>query len=178
MTFVSRKITAVGLGLLMIMGVAAIPAVAKAEGKIVVVDMMQAMTECKEGKRAQAELKRQAEKRQNEMKDLGDEINKLRSYLLDAQDMMKSDVKIQKEYELKKKMKQFNDLRDDVRQELASAERRLVEPLQRKMLELVQAIGVKENYELIMDKRSGVVYVPASRDITQEVISAYDAKYK
>lgn len=174
----SKKLIAAGLGTLMLLGMMAVPSTASAETKIGVVYMLRAIAECAEGKKARAELKRQDEKSQTEMKKLGNEINKLRAYLFDAQDMMKTEVRVQKQYELQKKIKQFNDMRDDRSRELAAAERRLFDPIKRKMAELIKAVGSKGKYDLIIAAEGGVVYHPMSADITAEIISAYDAKYK
>ena len=175
---VSKKLIAAGLGALLVLGLTAVPNVAKAETKIGVVYMLRAIAECKDGKKARAELKRQDEKSQTEMKQLGNEINKLRAYLFDAQDMMKSEVRVQKQYELQKKIKQFNDMRDDRARELSAAERRLFDPIKRKMAELIKAVGSKGKYDMIIAAEGGVVYHPKSADITGEIISAYDAQYK
>jgi outer membrane protein len=45
------------------------------------------------------------------------------------------------------------------------------------VVELVQDIGKKEGYTMIVEKRTGgVVYAPMSIDITDTVIQAYNAE--
>ena len=49
--------------------------------------------------------------------------------------------------------------------------------LQKEVVELVQEIGKKEGYTLIVEKRTGgVVYAQPSTDITDSVIEAYNAQ--
>ena len=149
---------------------------AQAQPKIAVVDMERAVSNCKEGKRAQAELKRKAEKLQSELKKLGQEVQKLRQELENTAMLLKPEAKLKKEREFQRKLRNFQDRQRDARQEMMDAERKAITPIGKKMVKVIQAIGAKHGYALITDKRVAI-YAPASADITEQAIAAYDKKY-
>ncbi|MCB2193000.1 MAG: OmpH family outer membrane protein, partial [Deltaproteobacteria bacterium] len=69
------------------------PAMAQAQVKIGVINMEQAVNDCKQGKRSQAELRRKASKLEEELKQLTEEVQKLRKDLENTAMLLKPEAK-------------------------------------------------------------------------------------
>jgi outer membrane protein len=159
---------ALGLGLAW-----SLPSPAQAGGKIAVVDMERAVNNCKAGKRAQAELKRKAEKLQAELKKLGKEVQKLRDELENTAMLLKAEARLAKQREFERKLRLLRDRQRDAKQEMMEAQRAAFAPILRKMQKIIRQIGAKGGYALITETRAALYY-PKSADITDQVIAAYD----
>jgi outer membrane protein len=62
-------------------------------------------------------------------------------------------------------------------EDFKALENRIISRIQKEVVELVQEIGKKEGYTLIVEKRTGgVVYAPTSIDITDAVIQIYNTQ--
>ncbi len=152
------------------------PAVAQAQGKIGVINMEQAVNDCKQGKRSQAELRRKAAKLEEELTQLNDDVAKLRKDLENTSMLLKPEAKLAKEREFERKARRLNDRRRDAQQEIREAQRDAFAPILRRMQEIIKVIGATGGYSLITESRSAL-YFPQSADITNEVIAAYDKKH-
>lgn len=149
------------------------PNPARAEGQIVVVDMERAVNECAAGKRAQAELRRRAEKLESELKGLGDEAQRLKDELEKTAPLLKPEAKLSKERELERKVRLFNDRKRDAQQEVREAQRDAFAPILREMTKVINDLGTRQGYSLILEARTAL-YAPKSADVTNQVIAAYD----
>ncbi len=173
MTF-SRKNTLAIAFLTCLLAVAlALPAQALAKGKIGVVDTERAVNNTKAGKRAQAELKRKLEKYQQEIKGLQVKFQKLQSELENSSMLLKPEAKLSKQRELERLGRQIRDRQRDAQQDWAEAQRQAYAPILAKMKKIIEDIGKKGGYSLIMETRFAIYY-PKSADITPQVIAAYD----
>jgi outer membrane protein len=152
------------------------PPAAWAADKIGVVNMDQAVNECKQGKRAQAELRRKASKLEAELKQLGAEVAELRKDLENTAMLLKPEAKLAKEREFERKARRFNDRKRDASQEMREAQRDSFSPILQRMSDIIRRIGAKSGYVLITESRTALYY-PKSSDITLEVIAAYDKQY-
>ncbi len=153
--------------------VLAAPAPAGAAIKIGVVDMERAVNNCKEGKRAQAELRRKADKFESELKGLRDEVQRLRKELENSAMLLKPEAKLSKQRDFERSLRKFQDRQRDAKGEMMEGQREVFAPILRKMQKVIQAIGAKGGYELITESRAAL-YFPKSADITNQVIAAYD----
>lgn len=152
------------------------PAMAQAQSKIGVVNMEQAVNDCKQGKRSQAELRRKAVKLEDELKQLNEDVQKLRKDLENTSMLLKPEAKLAKEREFERKARRLNDRRRDAQQEIREAQRDAFAPILRRMQDVLKVIGAKGGYSLITESRSALYY-PQSADVTSEVIAAYDKKF-
>ena len=152
------------------------PAVASAQSKIGVVNLDQAINNCKQGKRAQAELRRKAAKLESELKQLQEDVQKLRKDLENTAMLLKPEAKLAKEREFERKARRLQDRRRDAQQEMREAQRDSFAPILRRMNEVIKQIGATRGYSLVTESRSAL-YFPQSADITEELITAYDKKH-
>jgi outer membrane protein len=161
---------------ILVLSVWAVPSPSLAAGKIGVVNMDQAINECKQGKRAQAELRRKASKLEAELKKKGSEVAKLRKDLENTAMLLKPEAKLSKEREYERKARRFQQRKTDASQEMRESQRDAFSPILQRMSAIIKQIGAKSGYSLITESRAALFY-PKSADITQLVIAAFDKKY-
>jgi outer membrane protein len=151
----------------------AVPALAQTQGQVAVVDMERAVNESAQGKKAQIELRRKAERLESELKALTDEVQNLRKDLENAAMVLKPEAKLAKERDFERKARQLNDRTRDAQQEIQEARRDAFAPILRDMQKVIGEIGVKGGYAVILEARTAL-YHPKSADVTPQVIAAFD----
>ena len=151
---------------------------ALAEVKLGYVDLQRAVAEVGEGQSAKSRLKAEVDKRKAE---LDADQAKLRDdkALLDKQGaMMTEEIRNQKFTELQKRLFELTQKADKVQGELAEQERRELKKIFEKMDAIIQAIAQREGLTMVFEKTdSGLVYAPASLDLTNELVRTYNDKY-
>ncbi|MBI5521943.1 MAG: OmpH family outer membrane protein [Desulfarculus sp.] len=162
-----------GVLTLLIMTALALPSLALAQGPVAVVNLERAIFECAAGKKAQAELNRKADKLKAELKHLNDELQNMRKDLENTAALLKTEAKLAKERDFERKQRLLNDRKRDAEQEMNEATRDMLSPIQGKMIKIIDDMGTKGGYAVILDARMPL-YFPKSADITGQVIAAYD----
>jgi outer membrane protein len=145
--------------------------------KIGVIDLQRVIETSNQGKFAQAQIKKQKEKMEENLKKKGNEIEKIRQRLEREAMVMSKDAREEKEREARIKLNDFKSLQKRYRTELQSLEKKLIEQLKDDVFDLVNEIGKKEGYLLIISK-IGVLYSPNSIDITDQLIQRLNKKFK
>ena len=170
---IGRMSLVCGVLALLVLSYLALPTPARAQGQLAVVDMERAVNDTKAGKRAQAELRRKAEKLEAELKALGDEVGNLRKDLENTAVLLKPEAKLAKERDFERKVRLFNDRKRDAQQEIREAQRDAFAPILRDMGKVITDMGTKSGYAMILEARTALYY-PKSIDVTAQVIAAYD----
>ena len=137
--------------------------------KIGVVDVQRVMETSNAGKSAQAQIKQQKDKMETDLKAKGAEIEEIRQRLEREAMVMSKESREEKEREARIKLNDFKTLQKRYRTELQQLEKRLVSQLRNDTITLVNEIGKKEGYLLIIS-RVGVLYSPKTIDITDQLI--------
>ena len=144
--------------------------------KIGVVDLQRVMETSNAGKAAQAQIKQQKDKMETDLKDKGSEIEQIRQRLEREAMVMSKESREEKEREARIKLNDFKTLQKRYRTELQRLEKRLVSQLRDDTIALVDEIGKKEGYLLIIS-RVGVLYSPNTIDITDKLIKRLNEIY-
>ncbi len=154
-------------------------AAAHADIKLGYVDLQRALQEVAEGKDARSRLKTELDKKKNEFEG---EQAKLRDdkAVLDKQgSMMSEEVRNQKFTELQKRLFELTQRAEKLQAEMAQSEQRELKKIFEKMDPIIAAIAVREGLTMVFEKTdSGLVYAPASLDVTNELVRTYNDKYK
>jgi outer membrane protein len=144
-------------------------------GKVGIIDLQRCLQESMEGKRAsellqkkKAELQKSLDKRQQELLELRQEFEKQSMMLsMDAQESKKKTVE--------RKARELEYYLRDLNEEMARAQEKEKKRIFDELGTLIEKIGTREGYSLILEKRAGgVLYQDKSVDITDKVIKAYD----
>ena len=146
--------------------------------KIGVVDFQKILETSNAGKAGQAEIKKQGEKMESDMKKRGAEIEELNKKLEKDAMVGSKEMREEKEREAQIKIFDFKNLEKKYRAELQKLQTEIVVRIQKEVDAIVDEIGKKEGYLLVIEKReAGVYYAPASVDITDKLIQQYNAKF-
>jgi outer membrane protein len=151
-------------------------AVAADVAKIGIVDLQRVLETSNPGKSAQAEIKKQKDAMEQELKAKGAEIEQLRMQFERESMVMSKEKREEKERESRIKINDFKSLQQRYRSELQGLEQKLVSQLRDQVNALVTEIGKKEGYLLIINNFS-VMYAPGSIDITDQIIKQMNEKY-
>jgi outer membrane protein len=143
--------------------------------KIGVLDLQKILETSNAGKTIQAELKKEKDKMESDLKAKGEEIENIGKRLEREAMVMSKETREEKEREQRIKLGDFKTLQQKYRSELQKFEVELMNQLKNDVNELVEEIGKNEGYLLIINK-FGVLYAPSSIDITDQLIQKLDAK--
>jgi outer membrane protein len=144
--------------------------------KIGVIDLQKILETSTAGKSIQAELKKEKDKMEADLQKKGSEIENIRKRLERESMVMGKEMREEKERESRIKINDFKSLQKKYRSDLQKLEASLMNQLKIDIDEIVQEMGKKEGYLLIINK-FGVIYSPNSIDITDKVIGKLNPKF-
>jgi outer membrane protein len=142
------------------------------------VDIEEVMLSSGPGKKASEDFKKAFEKekeviqeRENELKKLKDELEKQRS-------LLKEEVLKEKEIDYQKKFRDYQLLVKDTNEELQAKDQDISKEIIPEILKVVNAIGEKENFSIIIDISSiPLTYHSRENDLTKRVIEEFNKTY-
>lgn len=144
--------------------------------KIGVVNVQRVLETSSAGKSAFAEIKKQKEIMEKELQKKKDEIDELRKQLEREAMVMSKEMREEKEREGRIKLNDFKTLQKKYIAELKESEKKFLNIIRADVSEIVERIGKKEGYLLIVNS-IGVLYAPTSIDITDQLIKEYNLKF-
>ncbi len=145
--------------------------------KIGVVDFQRILEVSSAGKSALAEIKSQGEKMEADLNKKDSELQELKKRLERKALAMSREMREEKEREFRIKINDLKSLEKKYKEKLRALNNRLVNRIKKDLFELIEEIGRKEGYLLIIEKHeAGVVYAPIAIDITDKLIPQYNKK--
>jgi outer membrane protein len=158
----------------------AFPAAAEAQTlKLGYVDLQRALNEVDEGKTAKAGLKREFDQKQKMLDEKQEELKRLKADFDKQSAVMAEEAKRDKQNELDRKFMEVQGLFVQLQKELSERERETTRGIFDKMAAIIREIAEAEAFTMVFEKSdAGLVYAPASLDLTNELIRKYNAKHK
>ncbi len=147
-----------------------------ADTRIGVVNIQRIVEGSSAGKKIQAEIKKEGMKLDADLKKRGANIENMKKKLEREAPVMSKEQREKKERELNIKVYDFKSLEKKYKETFFKFQNEKLDRMRKEILELVQDIGKKEGYHLIIQK-AGVLYFPDSIDITDKLIDLYNAKF-
>ena len=155
---------------------AALPLLAQTNGKVAVINVQSALVSTKDGQKAANDIttrfspkKADFEKRQNELNNLQDQLNRGRNTLSDEarQNLMR---------EIDQKTKSLKYDTEDAQTELNQEEQKVMGELFGRIRAVVDKYAKDNGYVLVLDDSSQqtMVYASSTIDITRDIIELYD----
>ena len=143
------------------------------------VDLQRALLEVDEGARAKARLQQKLEAKQKEL-DREQEALRKEKELLDKQaSAMSEETRLQKQTELQQKLFALAQKWEAGQKEMANMERNELKSIFDKMDPIIAELAQKAEVTMVFEKTdSGLVYAPASLDLTNELVRTYNLKHK
>lgn len=134
------------------------------------VDMQSIIASLPEYIKAEGELKALAAQYENDLKAMGDEIQRKADNYEKTQSTMNATKKQETETELQQLQQKFQQAYSDNQQALQKAQNEKLGPIQTKVLNAIQNVGKAGNYVYIMQTNSlPYISTTLSKDITAEV---------
>jgi outer membrane protein len=163
--------------LILALAFAASPAVA-AE-KTGFVDIREIMLTSSAGKKAAEEFKKAFEKDKAAIQEKEAELKKLKDELEKQRPLLKEDVIKEKELAYQKKFRDYQLIVKDSNEELQAKDQDLSKKMVPEILKLVQMIGEKEKYSMIVDVSAiPLAYFAKENDLTKRVVDEFNKTYK
>ncbi len=148
-----------------------------AEDKVGYVDMARAFNELEDSKQAKEQLKKDFDLKQKQLDEAQNKLKAKKDEFDAKSAMMKPEVKQQKQDELQKDFAQLQQTYMGLQQDLSKREGALVQDITRKLRKVVEKLGDRESYAMILDIGDGVLYYKRHQDITDQVIREYNKEY-
>jgi outer membrane protein len=149
-----------------------------AEGKLAYVDLQRALEETDDGKKAKAKLKADFDKKQKELNERQEELKKMKDDLDKRLPLMKPDAQAAEQKKFQDRFVELQNTYARLQKDLQDKEQEATSGIFRKLQQVVATIAEKQNFSLVLEKNSSVVWGQPSLDITNEVIRSYNAGKK
>ncbi|PIP37239.1 MAG: hypothetical protein COS92_07230 [Desulfobacterales bacterium CG07_land_8_20_14_0_80_52_14] len=146
--------------------------------KIGVVDFQKILSISEAGKMAQSEINKQGKQMETDLKKQGDDIEGIRKRLEQEALVMSKEKREEKERDFRIKVGDFKELQKKYASDFKEMERRLITKIQKEVMGLIEDIGKKEGYLLILERREGgLLYFPSTLDMTDRLIQLYNERF-
>ena len=145
--------------------------------KIGIIDFQRILETSDAGKAAQARINERGKIMEAELKTKGAKIEELRRKLEREALVMSKDMREEKERQIRININDLKAMQAKYINEFKAKEGQLIQDIQEEVFKLVEKIGNKEGFLLILEKReAGVVYGPNTIDLTDRIIQLYNAE--
>jgi Skp family chaperone for outer membrane proteins len=144
--------------------------------KIGVVNSQDVLEKSAEGKRVMAQIQDKDKQNQSRLSTLDEEIRKLETRINTQRLTLTNEAMMQLSSDLEKKRTERKRFGEDSLREMQEFTGRLFQRVQTELLPIIEQVGNDKNLDIILDlARSGAIYFNPTIDLTQEVITKYDA---
>ncbi|MCZ6832941.1 MAG: OmpH family outer membrane protein [Acidobacteria bacterium] len=171
----SRRI----LTLAALAGTLLLPGLAPAQEtlKVGVFDSKVVFAETAEGQRLQKVLNDKREEFRGEIQIKEQGIRELQQKLKEGEFTLSDDRKSLMQKNLQQKLVQLDSAKQEANTNLRIELEDVQNQLDRKLLEIIEAVGEKQNFSLIFESNTQVVYAAAAVDISQMVVDLFNESY-
>ena len=150
-----------------------------ADVKIGYVDLQRALNESEAGKRAKADFKVQVDRLEGQLKSKKDELERLKDELDRKAVVMRDEERRKLQDDFEHKRLDLKRRFEDSQAELQKKDNELTGEIIHDLQDIIKQIGDRDKYTLILELSSApVLYTDKSSDLTDQVLSAYNAKHK
>lgn len=158
------------------LSLAATPAFA--DLKVGYVDLQRALVEVHEGRAAKERLKSDLDKKKAEFETKQGKLRDDKAVLDKQGPMMSEETRNQKLADLQKRLFELTQEAEKLQVEMAQSEQKELKKIFEKMDPIIAGIAQREGLTMVFEKTdSGLVYAPASLDLTNELVRSYNDKY-
>jgi outer membrane protein len=152
---------------------------AAAADKTGFVDVREIMLNSNAGKKAAEDFKKTFEKEKATIQEKENELKKLKDELEKQRPLLKEEAIKDKELNYQKKFRDYQLMVKDSNDELQAKDQDLSKKIIPEIIKIVQAIGDKEKFTMIVDISSiPLAYYAKENDITKRVIDEFNKTYK
>jgi len=144
--------------------------------KIGVVNSQDVLERSAEGKRVMAQIQEKDKQNQGRLNTLDEEIRSLETRINTQRLTLTNEAMLQLSSDLEKKRTERKRFGEDSLREMQEFTGRLFQRIQTELLPIIEQVGKDKSLDVVFDlARSGAIYFNPTIDLTQEVITRYDA---
>jgi outer membrane protein len=144
--------------------------------KVGVVNSQDVLERSAEGKRVMAQIQDKDKQNQDRIGALDEEIRNLETRINTQRLTLTQEAMMQLSSDLERKRTERKRFAEDSLREMQEFTGRLFQRVQTELLPIIEQLGKDKNLDVIFDlARSGAIYFNPTIDLTQEVITRYDA---
>lgn len=165
------------LGLAQIAGAQAPASSAPVPVKVGVIQIQSAIVSTKDGQEAAAELEKRLGPKRADLETRQTEIRDLQEKLQRGGNTMAQTVKDDLQRQIDTKTKSFNRDMEDAQAEYENEQRKVVDDLGQKMMQIIDKYAQANGYAVILDvsnPNTPVLYASNTIDVTKDIIDLYD----
>jgi outer membrane protein len=145
--------------------------------KIGYVDMQKAIQSTEVGKKAKKELETEVASKTKEFEEKSKELKKMGEDFQKKSSVLSDEVKQKKAMELGQEEMKFRETYAKAQMDLQKKQANLTQPIVEKLHSIIDEIGQKEGYTVILEKaENGVLFAPKSIDLTDRVVGEFNKK--
>jgi outer membrane protein len=143
------------------------------------VDIREVLLSSSAGKKAADDFKKTFEREKATIQERETELKKLKDELEKQRPLLKEEAMKDKELAYQKKFRDYQLLVKDSNEELQAKDQELSKKMIPEILKLVQTIGEKEKFSMIVDISAiPIAYYSKENDLTKRVIEEFNKTYK
>lgn len=144
--------------------------------KIGVVNSQDVLEKSAEGKKVMGQIQDKDKQNQDRLSAIDEEIRNLETRINTQRLTLTNEAMMQLSSDLDKKRTERKRFAEDSLREMQDFTGRLFQRVQNELLPIIEQLGKDKGLDIIFDlARSGAIYFNPTIDITQEVITRYDA---
>ncbi len=147
---------------------------ARAEMRVAVVDVQRAVMQTEDGLRAQANLKKLFDTKQQELNKKQTDLQRQREDIDKQAKVLPKDALEKRVNEWQKQMMELQAIFVEYNKELEKKQKELTDPVFEKVLGIIKRIATTENFDLVVDKQTAA-YVRSDLDLTDRCIQLYNS---
>ncbi|MGB9906339.1 MAG: OmpH family outer membrane protein [Candidatus Saccharicenans sp.] len=154
----------------------AAPVLAQDQLKVAIVNSQKAFDQSQAGQKAVAILKEREDQLKADLKQMDEELRKLRDKLASQKLTLSSEAQSQLQQEIDRKQAERQKYEQENTRLFEQFKDQLIKRIREEMLAVIDELIKERGYELVFDlSTSGLIYYRPELDITDEVIKRYNA---
>ncbi len=153
------------------------PAAAEPQMKVAIIDVQRLVTDSKVGKAALDVLRSLQEQKQAEADAMQQEIQDLRTRLIEGRLSLSEEKLEELQKNLEQKIIDYRRFQDDADRELKKGQEKAFADIERQVMPIIADLGREFGYTAIFNKyQSGLLYAQADADVTDVVLERFDQR--
>lgn len=143
------------------------------------VDIQKILLTVKQGQKVRDDLKKEFDKKQAALQKEEGSIRKMQEELQKQGVVMNDKAKEKKEREIQEKIIALQQKSMEYQKEIQDMENKLKKPILERVREIIDEVSKSSNVDMTYESSTApIVYAKEEKDLTDDVIKAYDKKFK
>jgi outer membrane protein len=147
---------------------------ASADMRVAVVDVQRAVMQTEDGLRAQANLKKLFDSRQQELNRKQTDMQKQKDEIEKQSKVLSKEALQKRVDDWQKQMVELQQVFMEYNKELEKKQKEMTDPIFERVMGIVKRLASSENFDLVIDKQT-VAYVRTDLDLTDRCIQIYNS---